>query len=468
MGRMVPQQYKYWFRTSQLVDDYEAYLPDRLSGWAPRCGPETVIRSQEAAARLGSISAAVSRSPESALCLARADGIASSRIEGVIASMRAVSLWDTVRSRPDDWPFDAESNAVADGAAKITASAHRVGSERDRPMGVDDITSLHTALFRDTVQDFNPGRFRIGPVWIGNRALRTPSRARFVPPPHAEVPGLVEDLIGWVNSRECLAAGGPVGMAAVAHAQFETIHPFEDGNGRVGRAFMHACLARHAHYPAPMPISAAMSSRKAEYLDALRAFDGYLGGPDDDARAEAASVVIEWVSTAVEVACAYAECILAAVRECERQVDPLRAGSARRAVMEQLTSSAAAAVPDLAARLGLTARTAQRTVRRLESDGLVRVTRERRFGGSLVAELPSLLAVVDERAPLLDALWRQADDGRSPDADLIPAYLTETAPDAAAAEASASQAGRCEHIGVRSGEPCILGAGHSSPHRYRR
>ena len=459
MGRMVPQQHAYWFRTSQQVDHYEAYLPHPLTGWTPKIQAETVARGHEAAARLAATSARIAGTPEAALSLARADGIASSRIEGIISSLKEVSLWDTAHPRAQS----QRSGRLVDGASRIAVAAHAVGDNRHEPMRADDLLALHKTLFEDAGADFNTGRFRTGPVWIGSSASSLPSRARFVPAPHPDVPALVGDLLAWASSRQCMAAAGPVGAAAVAHAQFETIHPFEDGNGRVGRAFMHACLARHALYPAPLPVSAAIDARRPAYLDALTTFDSYLGGPDDDERSDSVTVMIEWTATAVEIACAYAEAVANEVDACVRQATSMRPGTARRAVMDQLVSSPAAAVPDLAARLGLPPRTTQRAVRRLEDDGLVRVSKERSRGEPLIVEIPSLIDIVDTRTALLTTLWQQADDGQAPDAaiaqhEIIPRVeLREPAP-----------AGTCPHIGVRSQVRCVLPLGHNGPHRYVR
>ncbi|WP_420439965.1 Fic family protein [Candidatus Poriferisodalis sp.] len=459
MGRMVPQQHAYWFRTSQQIDDYEAYLPHPLIGWTPILQAETVARGHEASTRLATTSARIASTPEAALCLARADGIASSRIEGVIASLREVSLWDTARPHSQA----QRSGRLVDGASRIAVDAHSVGSNRHVPMRAGDLLALHKTLFEDTGADINAGRFRTGLVWVGSSATNLPSRARFVPAPHAEVPALVDDLLAWVSSRQCMAAAGPVGAAAVAHAQFETAHPFEDGNGRVGRAFLHACLARHSPYPAPLPVSAAIESRKTAYMDALASFDSYLGAPDDDERSHSVSIMIEWAATAVEVACAYAEAVADEVDACVRQAASMRHGTARRAVMDQLIASPAAAVPDLAARLGLSPRTAQRAARRLEDDGLVRIAQERTPGEPLVAEIPSLIDIVDTRTALLAALWQQTDNGQAPDAatafhDIAPRVELPQPP----------AAGTCPHIGVRSRVRCILPSGHNGAHRYVR
>jgi fido (protein-threonine AMPylation protein) len=82
-----------------------------------------------------------------------------------------------------------------------------------------------------------PGEYRQQQNWIGGR-LDSPLDARYVPPPEGEVDGLMSDLVAFVN-RDDLPG---VAQAAVAHAQFETIHPFLDGNGRVVRCLIHVVL----------------------------------------------------------------------------------------------------------------------------------------------------------------------------------------------------------------------------------
>src|SRR5439155_1398021 len=76
-----------------------------------------------------------------------------------------------------------------------------------------------------------------------------PGRADFVPPPPESVPALMDDLCAFVNRADLPA----VVQAAVAHAQFETIHPFADGNGRVGRALIHVVLRRRGLAPRYVP-----------------------------------------------------------------------------------------------------------------------------------------------------------------------------------------------------------------------
>jgi Fic family protein len=106
------------------------------------------------------------------------------------------------------------------------------------------------------------------PNWIGGR-LNNPSDARYVPPPEDQVPALMSDLVSFIN-REDIPA---VAQAAIAHAQFETIHPFIDGNGRVGRCLIHVVLRRREVAPRFVPpVSIVLAARPSAYVDGLIGF----------------------------------------------------------------------------------------------------------------------------------------------------------------------------------------------------
>lgn len=111
------------------------------------------------------------------------------------------------------------------------------------------------------------GRIRTEQNWIGGGA--TPKVAQFIPPPPEHVPDLLEDLVTFSN-REDLSA---VAQAAIAHVQFETIHPFADGNGRVGRCLVHVILRRRglARRIVP-PISVVLAANADRYIAGLTAF----------------------------------------------------------------------------------------------------------------------------------------------------------------------------------------------------
>jgi fido (protein-threonine AMPylation protein) len=99
---------------------------------------------------------------------------------------------------------------------------------------------MHRAL----VERFEPdiaGRWRREQVWIGGGRISS-HNAAFVPPRADRVPGAIDDLVAFAHRDDIPA----LSHAAIAHAQFETIHPFPDGNGRTGRALIHAMIRNRA------------------------------------------------------------------------------------------------------------------------------------------------------------------------------------------------------------------------------
>jgi Fic family protein len=113
-----------------------------------------------------------------------------------------------------------------------------------------------------------PGRLRTEQNWIGGR-LGNPSDAEFIPPPEDLVEPLLDDLFAFI-ARVDLPA---VAQAAIVHAQFETIHPFVDGNGRVGRCLVHVVLRRRGVAPRFVPpVSIALAARPSAYIAGLVAF----------------------------------------------------------------------------------------------------------------------------------------------------------------------------------------------------
>lgn len=128
---------------------------------------------------------------------------------------------------------------------------------------------MHEALLGASRPEW-VGHWRNQQVWIGGR--NSPHTAKFVPPHHERVPAAMDDLVAFI-AREDIP---PFVQAALGHAQFETIHPFPDGNGRVGRALIHALLrgkglTRHV----TVPVSAGLLNNTDTYFEAL---DEYRNG----------------------------------------------------------------------------------------------------------------------------------------------------------------------------------------------
>ena len=191
--------------------------------------------------------------------LLRTEALASSRIEGLILSHKklAEAAFD---------PEDTTENArLVLGNIRAMERAITIATSRDR-LGVDDIRAIHRRLFQGS-REVHGGSVRTSQSWIGTGD--NPWGARFIPVPEGDVPRLLEDLCEFVE-RDDLP---PVVQAALAHAQFESIHPFEDGNGRVGRALVHLILRRRGVAPRYVPpISLVLASNYAAYERGLTTY----------------------------------------------------------------------------------------------------------------------------------------------------------------------------------------------------
>ena len=130
------------------------------------------------------------------------------------------------------------------------------------PLLVDVLLEVHRRLLAATHLSEHAGRVRTIQNWIGGSSYN-PCNAAFVPPPPESVAPLLEDLCAFCNEDQLPA----VAQAAIAHAQFETIHPFVDGNGRVGRALIHLVLRRRGLAPRALPpISLVLATRANDYI----------------------------------------------------------------------------------------------------------------------------------------------------------------------------------------------------------
>jgi Fic family protein len=129
------------------------------------------------------------------------------------------------------------------------------------------ILGMHRALMEST-DPAAAGRWRSEQVWIG-RSRIGPHDADFVPPASARVPDAIDDLVRF-GQRDDVPV---LTQTAIAHAQFETIHPFSDGNGRTGRALMQATLRSKAlTRNVTVPVSAGLLTNTQTYFDALTAY----------------------------------------------------------------------------------------------------------------------------------------------------------------------------------------------------
>ena len=340
---------------------FSYYLPARLAehdagSWLERDVREAAL---EVSGHVTTLSAQVDEATRQGIypLLLRSESIASSRIEQVNASSRDVSyaqLGEQLAHLRNDQALSVSRNVAATRAAIEQLAA------RDE-WAVEDVERVHAAL---GVVGAAAGLREVD-VWIGGRDKL---RADYVAPPPGEVRDLVEDLLRYLDG----SGEHPLLLAAVAHAQFESIHPFEDGNGRAGRALVHAVLERGGVVRSGLlPVSTVIRSREREYIQRLSA----VRTDDPDRAVEALNA---WVRFFVEVA-EEAGSTLQRIQEEVRTLDAglaekaagLRADSSARRLLPVLREQPVVTAAFVADRLGVSRVAAHRAVDTLVARGIL-------------------------------------------------------------------------------------------------
>jgi Fic family protein len=185
--------------------------------------------------------------------LLRSESAASSQIEHLTASAKAIAI------------AELGSNG-ARNAAEIVGNTRAMTAAIDLADNLDGpaILEMHRVLMERTHPSI-AGQWRTQQVWVGTSSYG-PHTAAFVPPHHERVEAAIDDLVGFMR-RDDLPA---LVHSALAHAQFETIHPFVDGNGRAGRALVHSLLrSKGLTTRITVPISAGLLTDTDRYFEAL-------------------------------------------------------------------------------------------------------------------------------------------------------------------------------------------------------
>jgi Fic family protein len=242
-----PSRFKAFIPAS--IADLELSLPSGLA--AEMEAASTAVRTlNDSPPRLASLEGVARH-------LLRQESTASSRIEGLSLGHRRIALAD----------FDLEGSSdqkAADIVGNIRAMVQALElGDSGEVITPKHIQGIHRTLLRFGGDEPIAGKWRTSQGWIGGSA---PTTATYVPPPHTEVVRLMDDLCAFINRTDV-----PVLMqAAVAHAQFENVHPFADGNGRVGRCLIHTVLRRRGLAPRFVPpVSVVIAGRRDAYFAGL-------------------------------------------------------------------------------------------------------------------------------------------------------------------------------------------------------
>ncbi len=226
-----------------------------------------------------------------------------------------------------------------------------------------DVTAIHQSLMKNGHRPEIAGKIRAEQNWIGGNDW-TPCGADYVPPPVEDLPALLDDLCMAINDDSL----PPLMQAGLVHAQFENLHPFEDGNGRTGRALIQVVLRRRGLAPDYVPpISVVLAKRRARYIEGLVSFRG----PDVNPWLET------FVGAALEAA-GLAQGYLQAVRQLqETWRDKLAAGSSPRkgatawALIDELPGLPMVTTPVATARLSRAKSSVQQAIEELTAVGVL-------------------------------------------------------------------------------------------------
>ncbi|MDR7254932.1 Fic family protein [Nocardioides sp. BE266] len=307
-----------------------------------------------------------------ATLLLRAESVASSKIEHEDASI-------------EDFARALHGVKANSSATSMVAASGAIDRLLGGPIDTAGITAAHRLLMADDPTERGyAGRWREVQNWIGG-SDHSPRNALYVPPPADLVEELMGDLIAFARRTDLPV----IVQAAIAHAQFESIHPFTDGNGRIGRALAAAVIReRGVAQHVVIPIASALVARREHYFDTLNHYRAGDAGPIVHAFARSAIV-------ASQEATLTADRLAAMPEQWHRLAGAPRMGSATAEVLASLPAAPIFTADDLETRLGLSTASTYRAIERLADTEVIRPltdrTRNQIWGtGDLLDELHDL------------------------------------------------------------------------------
>ena len=309
--------------------------------------------------------------------LLRQESIGSSRIEGLVMGQRRLAR-AAAGVGSDDTALAIVGNIRAMERAIALAA-------EPREVALDDLLSVHQTLLHGTRDEHLGGVVRTEQNWVGGSAF-SPAGAEFTSSAARRLRRrpATRDLVAFVN-RDDLPV---VLQAAIAHAQFETIHPFADGNGRAGRCLIHVVYRRRGLAPRVVPpVSLVLATRSSEYIGGLEEYRF--------------RDVVEWLvffSVAMISAARKARGLALRIQELadgwlERLGNP-RSDASSRKIIDRLAAEPIITVARAAELAGVSGTAADSAVRRLEASGILKQLNEQRWGRRW--EAPDVFALLDD------------------------------------------------------------------------
>lgn len=368
MRRPTPGRY---VTVTTATEPFQAYVPEPLPPSPPiYWSPALRRRFDDALVALGRVDAISAQLPNAALLLysfVRKEAVLSSQIEGTQSSLADLMLYE-IDEQPGVPLEDAQEvsrcvAALEEGLAKLRGGL---------PLCLRLLCDMHKVLLdHPRGRGKAPGEVRRSQVWIGGTR---PGNAAFVPPPADALTECLTALERFLNDQP--EATPPLIKAALAHVQFETIHPFLDGNGRIGRLLIVLQLVADGMLREPMLYpSLYFKAHRARYYELL---DGVRQHGDWEAWLEFFAEGIE--ASAAQVV-ATANALLALVNADSECIATLRrAAASSRTVHLALQRQPIATAAALASATEFTPKTIYRTLAHLEKLGIVERLNDRRRG----------------------------------------------------------------------------------------
>ncbi len=328
----------------------------------------------QAHAAMGRLQSALKHIPNADMVtrtLARREAVMSSQIEGTKSGLQQLLTYEATQAT-GALPADVRVTQYYVEALALGLERIRIGGRAVLDLAL--IHELHASLMRDETVHLPIGAYRENQVWIGS--TRRIEDATFVPAPPSYVQGCMEEMeasmLKYTAREEEQAELTVLAQLAIVHAQFETIHPYQDGNGRTGRLLIPLILAAEA-YP-PLYVSGALLRAKSEYYAALASIQ--LQGEWSPWLELLGDAVVEACDEAVSIA----EDLLALAERWEQELRSYRADSASRRLPRFLIGYPVLSVQQAAVGLKISVPAANAALNNLRAAGIVSLVNERQWG----------------------------------------------------------------------------------------
>ena len=352
-GQFVPQE-----------GGYSAFVPAPLPPVPPiRYDDEThmlVSEADRALARLDGIAFVLPNPDLFVEMYLTREALLSSQIEGTQTSLEEVLKFSAGMSKKSD----PENERVVSNYVKATHQALDALRTADG-LTLDIIRAAHGTLMENTRGgDLSPGEFRRAQNYVGRPGTAL-ADAPFIPPPPEAVPAAMQELQRFINQKGSMP---PLVKAALVHAQFETIHPFRDGNGRIGRLLITLYLCMRGILDRPLLcMSYFLKKQRKDYYDSL--MQVRLDGDWERWVKFFLRVVAE---TSKESAATAGDIIRLKDRLLQQLVQSRIATASSVGLLERLFHNPNVTVPDVVRELGVSRVTAFQLLRRFERAGILR------------------------------------------------------------------------------------------------